>query len=171
MQGSDWFEKPRPRPALLPDPPPFCPQTFSTDRPTYFTPTRFFNLSNPRPSNPLISSALKTQRTQRTQRTPLTIISNMAEKQAEAPAAGMLWGGRFTGSNVSGNKLRTLYTDLTVSQVRLILSCISTMPPSITTRLFTKKISLGRLLLPEPTQRPASSATTNFRPLSVVCFK
>lgn len=31
---------------------------------------------------------------------------NMAEKKADAPAAGMLWGGRFTGSNVSGNKLR-----------------------------------------------------------------
>jgi hypothetical protein len=39
---------------------------------------------------------------------------NMAEKKADAPAAGMLWGGRFTGSNVSGNKLRMQYTDLTV---------------------------------------------------------
>ena len=52
---------------------------------------------------------------QRTQRTPLTNIPNMAEKKADAPpAAGMLWGGRFTGSNVSGNKLRMQYTDLTV---------------------------------------------------------
>lgn len=39
---------------------------------------------------------------------------NMAEKKADAPAAGMLWGGRFTGSNVSGNKLRMQFTDLTV---------------------------------------------------------
>lgn len=39
---------------------------------------------------------------------------NMAEKKADAPAAGMLWGGRFTGSNVSGNELRMQYTDLTV---------------------------------------------------------
>jgi hypothetical protein len=31
---------------------------------------------------------------------------NMAEKKADAPAAGMLWGGRFTGLDVSGNKLR-----------------------------------------------------------------
>lgn len=38
----------------------------------------------------------------------------MAEKKADAPAAGMLWGGRFTGSNDSGNELRMQYTDLTV---------------------------------------------------------
>ncbi|KAF5127532.1 putative argininosuccinate lyase [Metarhizium anisopliae] len=36
----------------------------------------------------------------------------MAEKKADAPAAGMLWGGRFTGSNISGNKLWMQYTDL-----------------------------------------------------------
>jgi hypothetical protein len=30
--------------------------------------------------------------------------NNMAEKKADAPAAGMLWGGRFTGSNVSGKQ-------------------------------------------------------------------
>lgn len=29
---------------------------------------------------------------------PLTNIANMAEKKADAPAAGMLWGGRFTGA-------------------------------------------------------------------------
>jgi hypothetical protein len=34
---------------------------------------------------------------------------NMAEKKADAPAAGMLWGGRFTGSNLSGKKLRMRY--------------------------------------------------------------
>jgi hypothetical protein len=39
---------------------------------------------------------------------------NMAEKKADAPAAGMLWGGRFTGLRVSGNKLWMQYTDLTV---------------------------------------------------------
>ncbi len=38
----------------------------------------------------------------------------MVEKKADAPADGMLWGDRFTGPNVSGNKLRMQYTDLTV---------------------------------------------------------
>lgn len=66
-------------------------------------------------SIPLISSALKTQRTQRTQRTNATRkYFNMAEKKADAPAAGMLWGGRFTGWNVSGNKLQMQYTNLTM---------------------------------------------------------
>lgn len=41
-------------------------------------------------------------------------IFNMAEKKADAPVAGMLWGGRFTGSNVLGINLAMQYTDLTV---------------------------------------------------------
>lgn len=41
----------------------------------------------------------------------------MAEKKTDAPATNMLWGGRFTGSIVPGQKLQIQYTDLAMPTI------------------------------------------------------
>lgn len=58
-------------------------------------------LSNSSPSPDLVTNAANANRK----------YINMAEKKADAPAAGMLWGGRFTGWNPSTDELQVQPSD------------------------------------------------------------